>query len=228
MTKEARMKRLIALALGVFSLFLGALSAVAAADQDTQPMRWHMQTGLPHGTPVADGAVARMVRTENGISYSITTEMLEPGHAYTVWLVVVNSPASCAASPCSAADILANPATDAQVTYGTGHVVGTSGRSGFGGTLRRGADPGRLAPRPGPRRPARRRGAPCHQRPWPEARRLHAGADPDLSSRLHGREPADDLPRHGEGRRHARTEHLPPDAVRCLPMTAFGERVGEV
>lgn len=132
------MKRLIALAFGGTALFVGALPAGAAADRDTQPMRWHMQTGLPHGTPVADGAVARLVRTENGISYSVTTEMLQPGHAYTVWVVVVNNPGACGASPCSPADILTNPATDAQVTYGTGHVVGMSGRSGFGGSLRRG------------------------------------------------------------------------------------------
>jgi hypothetical protein len=135
------MKRLIALALGGIALFVGALPAGGAADRDVQPMRWHTQTGLPHGTPVAAAAVAKLVRTENGVSYAITTGMLQPGHAYTVWLVVVNYPEACAASPCSAGDIITNPATDAQVTYGTGHVVGMSGRAGFGGTQRKGPIP---------------------------------------------------------------------------------------
>ena len=76
------------------------------------------------GTPVGEGAEAKLVRTENGISYSMQTTGLRAGHAYTVWVVVINNPSACTASPCSPQDILLSSATNSTVLYGTGHVVG--------------------------------------------------------------------------------------------------------
>ena len=121
-------------------LVAGAASA-AAAEVQREPMRWHMQSGNVHLSEVGAGARAKLVRTANGLSYSVRTDQLQPGHAYTVWVVVVNDPQNCSASPCSPQDIILNPATNGQVTYGTGHVVGMSGKSGFGGALRRGPLP---------------------------------------------------------------------------------------
>jgi len=137
------MRRAITVLLLGASLVIASLGTAAAspAEVDRQPVRWHMQSGNPHGSPVGPGATAQLVRTDQGISYSIDTEQLLPGHAYTVWVVVINNPAACSASPCSPPDILLTPATDAQVTYGTGHAVGESGEAGFGGTLRRGPIP---------------------------------------------------------------------------------------
>ena len=103
-----------------------------------EPVLWHMQSGNAHGSPVSAGAVAKIVRTSRGLSYSIQTNQLNPGHAYTLWVVVINDPAACSATPCSPQDILLDADTDAQISYGTGHVVGESGAAGFGGTLRRG------------------------------------------------------------------------------------------
>ncbi len=135
------MKRLIIVGVAIAVLAIMALPAGAApAEVSLVPMRWHAQTGMG-GTLVGAGAMAQLVRTENGISYSVTTSDLVPGHAYTVWVVVVNNPAACVATPCSPQDVLLTPATETQVTYGTGHVVGGSGRAGFGGTLRAGALP---------------------------------------------------------------------------------------
>lgn len=104
-------------------------------------MRWHLQSGNPHGSLVGSEAVARLVRTGEGISFTIDTEQLLGGHAYTVWVVVVNDPGACSSRPCSPPDILLNPETDSQVVYGTGNVVGGSGEAGFGGALRRGPIP---------------------------------------------------------------------------------------
>lgn len=116
-------------------------SAGAAANVDRVPMRWHMQSGNPHLSLVGGDATAQLVRTANGISYSIRTEGLRPGHAYTVWVIVINNPAACTASPCSPQDILQNADTNSQVTYGGGHVVGDDGKAGFGGHLSTGPIP---------------------------------------------------------------------------------------
>ena len=137
------MRRAITVLLLGASLVVTSLgtAGATAAQVDREPVRWHMQSGNPHLSLVGPGATSQLVRTAEGISYSINTEQLLPGHAYTVWVVVINNPAACTASPCSPQDILLNPATDGQVTYGTGHVVGDNGEAGFGGALRRGPIP---------------------------------------------------------------------------------------
>ena len=119
---------------------VGTASGGPAEVQPT-PMRWHTQSGNAHMSVIGDGARAKLTRTSSGISYSIDTHSLRAGHAYTAWVVVINDPAACASSPCAPADILTRPETDAQVTYGTGHVVGSSGEAGFGGRIARGALP---------------------------------------------------------------------------------------
>jgi hypothetical protein len=118
-----------------------SVAAAAGADVQRVPVRWHMQSGNPHMSSVGDGATAQLVRTENGISYSVRTNGLRAGHAYTLWVVVVNNPDACAVSPCAPPEILGNPATGGQLTYGAGHVVGDSGEAGFGGALRAGEIP---------------------------------------------------------------------------------------
>jgi hypothetical protein len=124
---------------------LAAVSVVgaagAAADVDRVQMGWHAQSGNVQFSPVGEDASAQLVRNQNGISYSIQTQGLRPGHAYTVWVVVINNPAACTASPCSPQDILVTPATSSQVIYGGGHVVGDDGRAGFGGHLSTGPLP---------------------------------------------------------------------------------------
>jgi len=117
----------------------------ASGDSDNvqrTPMRWHAQSGKTPMSPVGDRARAELRRTSGGISYSIKTDSLRAGHAYTVWVVVINHPAACDSSPCSPTDIFKNPDTDAQVLYGgSGRVVGSSGKAGFGGHLSRGPLP---------------------------------------------------------------------------------------
>jgi hypothetical protein len=103
----------------------------AAADTSTAPVTWHAQKAPLSG--LVEGASAHLVRTDNGISYQLHATNLTPGHAYTLWQVVVNNPSACSAHPCSAADILRNAATGGQVSYGAGHIVGASGRATFAG-----------------------------------------------------------------------------------------------
>lgn len=120
-----------------FLLGLSAAGGVAArADHQTAPVMWHPQTGLSGS--VAPDAQAALVRRPDGVSFSIQTEQLRPHHAYTVWFVAINNPAACAATPCSGPDIVLNPATDSQVTYGAGHISGGSGAAGFAGSFQAG------------------------------------------------------------------------------------------
>ena len=118
-------------------LVVGTATGESAEVQRT-PMRWHSQSGNAHMSVIGDDARAKLTRTSSGISYSINTHSLRAGHAYTVWVLVINNPAACEHSPCVPTDILKNPDTESQVTYGGGHVVGSSGNGGFGGHLARG------------------------------------------------------------------------------------------
>ena len=126
----------------------GELSGPAFSQSAAHQMatvNWHAQQqliavgGNGKSGPV-EGAWARLVRNSNGISYQIHANELAPGHAYSVWLVVINNPAACASSPCSAPDILTNPATDSQVrSGGTGTIAGAAGKGTMAGAAKVGA-----------------------------------------------------------------------------------------
>jgi hypothetical protein len=116
-----------------------------AAEHQTVAVNWHGQQQLvalggSGNTGLVSGAWAQLVRNRNGISYQIHANELAPGNAYSLWLVVINNPAACAATPCSAGDILTNPHTDSQVrSGGTGTVAGAGGKGTLAGSARVGA-----------------------------------------------------------------------------------------
>jgi hypothetical protein len=116
-----------------------AQSASGAATNDREGVSWHAQKA-PLSGPV-EGAWAHLVRNAEGISYELHATKLTPGHAYTLWQVVVNNPSACATQPCAASDIFGNPAANAQVSYAAGHIVGASGQGTFGGSQRVGPIP---------------------------------------------------------------------------------------
>jgi hypothetical protein len=110
----------------------------AGAEHSTATVIWHaQQAGFGKTGPVA-GASASLVRNANGISFHINTTSLVPGNAYTLWLVTINNPGACAATPCSAADIILNGDTDSQVSYAAGRVAGGSGYGTFAGSVQEG------------------------------------------------------------------------------------------
>lgn len=122
-------------------------AAIGAAAVETTSVSWHAQQAAKGHTGQVDGAQARLVRNETGISYSISPRELTPGRAYTLWLVVINNPAACASSPCSAGDILLNPDTRSQVRYAAGIVAGSAGHGTLAGSVREGPLSGWLADR---------------------------------------------------------------------------------
>lgn len=110
---------------------LAGAQAPAGPVHQQAPVDWHAQSGSSGA--VGTKAVGSLVRRDGGISFRLNTTDLRPGHAYTVWLVIINHPEECAASTCTADDIFHNPEVNAQVTFGAGHVVGKGGRAGFAG-----------------------------------------------------------------------------------------------
>lgn len=112
--------------------------ATAAAVVETTTVSWHAQQAAMGHTGQVDGAHARLVRNESGISYSISPRELTPGHAYTLWLVVINNPDACTSSPCSGGDVVLNPDTRSQVRYAAGTVAGNSGHGTLAGAVREG------------------------------------------------------------------------------------------
>jgi hypothetical protein len=107
------------------SLDPGAQSAQAAS-HPTAPMRV-----FPSG-PVLSGT-SSLTRNDNGISTTVHANDLVPGHAYTVWFVIFNSPEACLGG-CGVDDVLANRGVPS-LRFASGHVVGGGGQGNFGGHL---------------------------------------------------------------------------------------------
>ncbi|MDX1665078.1 MAG: hypothetical protein R3272_14900 [Candidatus Promineifilaceae bacterium] len=79
-----------------------------------------------------EDASALLLTDDEGAAVSMRTALLNPGHVYTLWLVVINDPENCEARPCTPADILNNAdAVRADVGYADGLVAGEDGRGNF-------------------------------------------------------------------------------------------------
>jgi hypothetical protein len=101
---------LVALAL------VGLLSAIplthaGAATQTTSDVTLISDPSAP------PPGTSTLTRTDSGISFSLQTSGLEPGHAVTVWWMVVN------------------PDGGVAVLYAAGHIIDDSGTAEFGGYL---------------------------------------------------------------------------------------------
>lgn len=82
---------------------------------------------------------SRLVRTPNGVNYKLSTSGLQPGHAYTLWIVAFNNTDGCEfGSPgfslCGPDDVV-NDAARPDMMYAGGHVAGGSGLATFAGRL---------------------------------------------------------------------------------------------
>jgi hypothetical protein len=149
-TKSSLFYGITLLVLGIVGLTAGfsavatheASAASPTADVKRVPVSWHAQAAAA-GTGQVSGASARLIRTDNAISWTLNTSGLIPGHAYTVWLVVINNPGACTVRPCAPnPDVLVNTATTrSQIVYGGGHVAGGSGGASFGGSRQVGPIP---------------------------------------------------------------------------------------
>lgn len=135
----------LAAAAVVAIIVIAGIVITTGGEPQTAGVNWHAQQEAAGNTGPVEGASATLERGNNGISYEFNAKSLTPGNAYTLWLVVINNPEACAASPCTGADIFQNEATGSQVLYGgDGDVAGDSGELTLSGSLSEGAVEGWL------------------------------------------------------------------------------------
>ena len=119
---------------------LATLSVISASAAPAQSSTNDVQ--LFSDDSVVAGASSTLLRTRNGVSIQLNTSGLEPGAAYTVWMVVFNNPAACSDGVCGEDDVLPPPgnvAAEVAVVRVSGRVIAPSGAAHFGGRLNVGA-----------------------------------------------------------------------------------------
>lgn len=87
---------------------------------------------------VADGVevgTSRLLRTPNGINFSLSTTEVTPGHAYTLWFVAFNEPAGCLVPNVCGPDDVVNDAARPDMMWSAGRVVGGGGTPSFSGRI---------------------------------------------------------------------------------------------
>ncbi len=91
---------------------------------------------------------SHIVRTPNGVNYQLSTTGLEPGHAYTLWMVIFNETGECLEPSelptfCGPTDVV-NDAARPDMMYAAGVVAGGSGQATFAGSRRMGDSSGSI------------------------------------------------------------------------------------
>ena len=111
--------------------------APTVPETDASPIAFSAQTTAGvlvfefDGTEVP-GASSKITRTSRGATATLTTSGLTPGNAYTMWMVVFNTPGECT-DPCGEDDVAPGNAAVVDVIYVAGNVVGSSGTATFSG-----------------------------------------------------------------------------------------------
>ena len=109
---------------------LVAISACGTTDSEPTVVRTtHVETHPSQGPQrIIEPATASLEISSKQVVAELSTRELSPGHAYTLWFVVVNTPAACASRPCTAADILKNTDTvQADARWAAGAIADESG-----------------------------------------------------------------------------------------------------
>jgi len=89
----------------IFLIVLGGTSMAQDDDMMDEPIV-AVQNVLWEGTDMlVEDAEAVLVRMHHGISMTMETTGIEPGHAYTVWWVIFNNPEECSDDVCGPDDV---------------------------------------------------------------------------------------------------------------------------
>lgn len=101
---------------------------MTSADVFTHPSQGDVQ--------MVEGAHATLFTTEAGATMTFRTDLLEDGHVYTAWWVIVNNPEACSATPCPTSEILGtSDLLQTEVTQADGILVSEEGAMEFAGFL---------------------------------------------------------------------------------------------
>src|SRR6266536_1053208 len=103
--------------LGLLVVLPLSRAGAAAASRSTEPVTLKSDASVVLGS-------STLTRTHGGVSFSMQSTRLSPGHAVTVWWMVVNPDGGMA------------------VLYAAGHVIDESGTAEFGGSLKVGDSAG--------------------------------------------------------------------------------------
>lgn len=87
---------------------------------------------------------SKLVRTKDGVSYTLETTGLEPGHVVTLWMIIFNNPEHCSNS--CGEDDLANLDATVDVVYSSGRVIGGTGTANYAGHRSEGDNSGSIFP----------------------------------------------------------------------------------
>jgi len=125
---------------GIVTPAASQLEAQGVVDGDAGAAKAERSTSLVYTFPggpdqmLIDGASANLVRTPNGVNFRFATNSLEPGHPYTLWVVIFNEPGNCGTAPgtCTPPDLF-NPAARPDMLYGTGVIASGAGTATFAG-----------------------------------------------------------------------------------------------
>lgn len=139
---------------GLLALPLAACTAADSQPPEEPPsavhqessISWHPQQEPAGNTGEVEGAWANLTRHNGGASYQFHARDLEPGNAYTLWLITVNNPEDCDGDVCTGPELFEED-IDAQVTFGAGHVIGDNGQATFAGHVKEGPVDGWLPDR---------------------------------------------------------------------------------
>jgi len=115
------------------SLAVGCLLAGMAmsASADRPTLYQTANVWNPAGGPEDRVGAAWLIRDQQNIRGRIMSRVPAAGLPETLWIVVFNNPAACAASPCMDTDI-PNPAVGASVFNGSGAIGAADGSGGYG------------------------------------------------------------------------------------------------
>jgi hypothetical protein len=85
------------------------------------------------------GAEASLLTTQDGAFVSVATRELVPGNAYTLLLVVINTPQACETRPCEGSEVLTNADhIKADLVHADGLIADRTGTGHFAAYLPRG------------------------------------------------------------------------------------------
>lgn len=106
-----------------------AAQTAFAADVQTAPVITHPSQG---DKTKVEGAVSRLAIHDDGIFVNVDTSGLTPNNVHTLWLVVINDPASCETADCATKDVLKrSEIVDSDVGYAGGLIVDENGEASF-------------------------------------------------------------------------------------------------
>jgi hypothetical protein len=104
-------------------ILMGLLAAIPLSRAGAAGAATHSTSDVtlisdPPVEPAIVAGSSTLTRTDSSLSFSLSTTGLEPGHAVTIWWMVVN------------------PDGGVAVLYGAGHVIDEDGTAEFGGSLK--------------------------------------------------------------------------------------------